>query len=491
MAISFDSIPSNLRVPFVYVEFNNSLAQQGPSVMPYRCLIVGQRLAAGTVPAAVPTRVTSAEQARTYFGRGSMLARMCEKQLNANSVTETWAIAVDDAGAGVQAAGSITYTGPATAAGTAILYIGGQRVTVGVTATMTAAALATAVVAAIAAAPDLPVTAAIDGVNTAKVNITARHKGAAGNDIDIRHNHYDGEALPAGITAAITALTGGATNPTVAGLWPPLGDDQYHVITWPYTDPASLVELEAELESRAGPLRQINGSAITAFAGSFAALSTFGDSRNSQHVTTMHARGCPNPPWEVAAVTAGIAAYYGSIDPARPFQTLGMPGLLAPRKTDRFTLLEDNLLMFDGISTFYVDAGGIMRIRRLITMYKVNPAGATDISYLDLTTMLTLSYLRYDWRNLVLRKYPRHKLANDGTAFGAGQAIVTPKIMKAEAIAWFREMEQIGLVENIDQFKSQLIVERNASDPNRLDMYMPPDIINQLVVVAVQLGFRL
>lgn len=491
MSISFNGIPGNLRVPFVYVEFDASRAQQGPSTMPYRCLIVGQRLATGTVAELVPTRVTSAAQARTYFGRGSMLARMCELQLANNGVTECWAVALTDNAAGVQAAGSIAFGGPASAAGTIYAYVAGQRLTIGVTAGMTAAAMASALVAAVTAAPDLPVTAVVDGVNTAKVNLTARHKGAAGNDIDLRVNYYDAEVLPGSVTASIIGMSGGATNPTVDPIWAALGDEQYHVITWPYTDAASLVSLEGELSSRFGPLRQIDGVAISSATGSHSGLATLGSGRNSPHVSIMHAHGVPNPTWEVASAVAGVVSYYGNIDPARPFQTLGLTGILPPRKIDRFTLAENNLLLFDGISTFSVDAGGVVRLQRVITTYQVTANGADDISYLDLNTPLTLSYLRYDWRNLVLRRYPRHKLANDGTAYGAGQAIVTPKVMKAEAVAWFRMMEERGLVENIDQFKADLIIERNASDPNRLDMYMPPDLVNQLRVVAVQLGFRL
>ena len=77
-----------------------------------------------------------------------------------------------------------------------------------------------------------------------------------------------------------------------------------------------------------------------------------------------------------------------------------------------------------------------------------------DISYLDVNTPLTLAYLRYDFRNYILRKHPRHKLANDGTRYGAGQAVITPKVGKAEAIARFRVWEEQGLVENIDQFRT-------------------------------------
>jgi len=38
---------------------------------------------------------------------------------------------------------------------------------------------------------------------------------------------------------------------------------------------------------------------------------------------------------------------------------------------------------------------------------------------------------------------------------------------------------------------ANLIVERNADDPNRLDVLLPPDLVNQLRVFAVLAQFRL
>jgi phage tail sheath gpL-like len=52
-------------------------------------------------------------------------------------------------------------------------------------------------------------------------------------------------------------------------------------------------------------------------------------------------------------------------------------------------------------------------------------------------------------------------------------------------------METLGLVENIEQFKTDLIVERNVQDPNRLDFLLPPDLVNQFIVGAAQIQFRL
>jgi phage tail sheath gpL-like len=197
----------------------------------------------------------------------------------------------------------------------------------------------------------------------------------------------------------------------------------------------------------------------------------------------------PTPPWVWAAVVGAIDAY--EPDPARPRQTLALPGILPPNPDVRFTLSERNILLHDGISTFLVDQGGNVSIERLITTYQTNALGVEDISYLDIETMRTIAFLRYSVRSRIALKFPRHKLANDGTNFGAGQAIVTPKIIRAELIALFQQWEEAGLAEDIDQFKTDLIVERNGSDPNRVDALIPPNVVNQFRVFAAAIQFRL
>ncbi|WP_269090163.1 phage tail sheath C-terminal domain-containing protein [Photorhabdus laumondii] len=86
-------------------------------------------------------------------------------------------------------------------------------------------------------------------------------------------------------------------------------------------------------------------------------------------------------------------------------------------------------------------AGNVVQIERMITMYRENSFGDPDPSYLDVETIATLSYLRYSTRVRITQKYPRHKLANDGTPFSAGQAIVTPSVIRTELLALFTEHE--------------------------------------------------
>lgn len=487
MSISFNSIPTNLRVPFTAVEFDNRNAQQGPGLISYRTLLIGQKTAGGTATANTIVKVSNADQVAGFAGRGSMLHRMALAYFANNKFTETWMGVLADNGAGVAASGTLTVTGPATAAGTISLYLGGTLVTVAVASGDVANSIAAAINTAINANSDLPVTSS---VTTNVVTVTFRHKGLVGNKFDMRLNYNDGEVTPAGVAIAIVALASGTTNPTLTSLIAALGEQWFHVWAHPYTDATSLAAIEAELLSRFGPMRMIDGVAVTAESDTVANLATLGLARNSQNSVIVDTNNSPNPPMEVAAAVAANVAYYGNIDPARPFQTLPLLGILPAPDASRRTLSERNTLLFDGISPLKVIASQV-QIDRLITTYRTNASGTADSSYLDVTTMLTLLYLRYSFRARMTSKYPRHKLANDGTRFGAGQAVITPLIGKAEAIAWFREMEELGLVENFDQYKRDLVVERNASDPNRLDFLLPPDVINQLIVTAAQIQFRL
>lgn len=488
MAISFNQVPSQIRVPFLYAEFDNANAIQGPTRQPYRTLMIGQKLSAGTQAALTPVIVSSKAQAKTLFGQGSMLHDMVQHYFNNGGVIPLTCVALDDVGAGVQATGEIAFTGTATAAGTVTAYIGGKKVQAAVASGDDASDVAAALTAAIEADDDFIVSAA---ATLGDVALTAKHKGAIFNELDVRVNYAVEDELPAGITAVVTAMSGGTSNPDVATVFAALDETQYVVVINPYTDSSNYTAAETELADRFGPLRQNDGYAISAHrAASLSAQSTFGNARNSQFTVIQDVLG-PNSPWHWASALAGVIAQYGSIDPARPFQTLPLIGLLPPTSSERRTLEERNTLLYSGITSFDVDAGDVVRVDRVITTYKENALGAEDTSYLDLNTLLTLSYLRYDYRNRILLKFPRHKLANDGTRFGPGQAIVTPKVMKAETINIFKEWELLGLVEGVDQFKEDLIVERNASDVNRLDVLLPPDLVNQLIVTGVKIGFLL
>jgi phage tail sheath gpL-like len=493
--ISFNAIPTALRIPFVAAEFDASNASRGNSALPYRGLILGQKASDGEADSFSLHRITSPDQLIALAGQRSMARRQAIAWRANNTTTELWAGIMPDP-VGAAAEGTITVDDAeisvpnAQAAGTVHLYVGGEYVPVAVAAGDTAEEVATAIGAAINAEEALPVTAEVAG---AVVTVTFANVGVIGNGYDLRVNYRDGEELPVGISVECVSLADGTGVPDLDSMIAALGDSWYQIWAHGWTDANSLESIETELLSRFGPMRMIDGVAVTAAAGSFGTLTALGETRNSPHseIAAQPGEGPLTPSFEYAAEVAGLIALYGAVDPARPFQTLPLTHTKAIPEADRFTNEERNLLLYSGIATSRVGAGGVVQLERMITTYRENAAGAPDTAYLDVTTMLTLMYLRYDFRNLILTKYPRHKLADDGTRIGPGQAVITPKVGKAEAISWFRDKEEQGLVENFDQFKRDLVVERNESDPNRLDFLLPPDLINQLIVTAAQIQFRL
>jgi len=488
MTISFNEISSTLRVPLTYIEFDNSRAVLATPAIAHKVLVLGQMLATGSASAAAPVRVLSADHAVQLFGQGSMLAGMFAALKSADRYMETWAVPLTDSGTAVAATGTLTVSGPATGSGTLNLYIAGQRVRIAVMAADSAAEVATALAAAINADADLPVTAS---AAEAVVTLTARHKGECGNDIDLRLNYYTGEVLPAGLGVSVTPMSGGSGNPDVADAIVGFGDEWWNTIVMPWTDAANMAALETELADRWGPMRQQDGIAYCAFRGTHAESGTFGSARNSQLVSCMATGVSPTPPWVWAAVYGVTAAGSLSIDPARPLQTLTLPGVLPPAVGDRWPKEDRNLLLYDGMATSYVDSGGLVRIEREVTTYQTNAYGLADPSYLDVQTPATLGYIRYATRARITQKFPRCKLADDGTRFSPGQAIVTPSIIRAELVALFRELEETGLVENFDQYKADLLVERDVDDRNRVNVLSPPDLVNQFRVLAEQIQFIL
>lgn len=486
--MQFNAIPTAVRVPFSYVEFSNTETGGGSVAQPYKLLLIGQKLSGGTQAVDTLVRVSSPKQANTLFGVGSMLAAMFRKAYAANNFTEIWAIAVDDDVAGVTAKGVITVTGPATADGTIALYIGGEVINVPVLQGDTASSIATKLAAGITGKSESYLTGVVDGTDNFKVNLEAKHKGLLINGSPILLN-YNQEVLPAGVGVSIPTLAGGTTNPSIQSAIDAMGDEQFRTISMPYNDPSNLALLKAELARRWGPLLNNDGHAFAASTAGSAALATLGQAHNHPHLSIMEVSGSPTPSWEIAAVVGAVVSYYSPIDQGRPLQTLQLPGVLAPRVEDRLILSERNVLLYTGIATSTVDADNGVRIERMITTYREDASGNIDESYLDYETMAILSYLRFDFRRFFGNKYPRHKLAKDGTRYGSGP-VMTPLLAKAEAVGLFENWEELALVEDAAQFERDIRVEINPGNPNRLDFYLPPNLINGLRIFAAQIAFR-
>lgn len=496
MSVVLAGVPDQLRVPLAYIEFDNTRALSGAGSIAYKVLLIGQRQTVGQVAAGVLQRILSPDHAEQAFGMGSMLAAMFKGFKTANRMMETWAIALNDDAEGTAATGLLSLAvAEGLSAGTLNLYIAGIRIRIGVTASNTAAELATKLIAAINANPRLPVVASAVIGQTHQVRLTANHKGKVGNDLDVRLNYYPEDTTPVGLTVTITGMSSGAGNPDITAALSALGDEWWNALVVPYTDSANLTALQTELESRWGPLSMKDCRAWMAFKGTHGETADFGADLNSQHFTIMGIGSSPTPPYVWAAVNAAVANASLAIDPARPLQTLELPGVLPPATGDRWDFTSRNLLLYDGISTYKVTPDNRVLIERQITTYQTNALGAEDESYLDVEIPATLSFLRYSWRQRIELRFPRHKLRADpppGISLPLGQPIVTPSMIREETLSLFNEWErEDGVAEGFDQFKDALVIEIDSSNKNRVNCLIAPDLVNQFRIFAGQIQFIL
>lgn len=497
MSISFSQIPDTLRTGGVFVEFDNSRAVSGSPARIHRALIVAPKLAAGTLSIAAPTRITSSGEADRLCGVGAIGAQMIKAFRTQSSVPELWAIGVTDPESGSAPTATITVTVAADylagdvssiPAGTVVLYIGGTRIPVSFPAGKTAAEIAALIKSAIEDHPELPVTAT---VSTNVVTLTGKHALAIGK-LDVRDSLFDGERMPLGLSLAY-ASTAGAGDIDHDGVIAAIGDRRYHSVVLPDCGSAALAAWATEMTRRGTALEAAGGIVFAAVPGTLAQMMAVGAGAggdggpNCERLCLVPAGASPTPPWIIASALAALDG--AENDPLRPRRTLKLQGVLAPASP--LTRDERNQLLWAAVSSLTVDAGGSVRVERLITTYRTNALGTADPSYLDLTTVRTLDRLRDDIVDRVQLRYPRHKLAQDGTAFGPGQAVVTPATIRAELIQLFGEWETAGLVQGKGQFISELHVEISANDPHRLDTNLSPHLLGKFLTAGFLLSFRL
>jgi phage tail sheath gpL-like len=513
MPISFAQIPQEIKVPLYWVEVDPSKA--GLPTIRQPALLVGSMLSTGTAPPNQPIAIGTQAQADDRFGQGSELANMFKSFFHNQFSGEVWGAGVPETslGAGTlqAASGTIVVTAPPTAAGTIHLYVAGEHIPINCGPSDTIDAIAAFIAEAINDDLNLPVSAT---VATATVTVTCLWKGITGNDISLMLNYFGaigGQEGPQGLVLTMPAtgyLTGGNGVPDWNPGPPPadptvidnMGEQEFEYVALAWTDTETLQAWDLEYgftdNGRWGWRRQLFGHIFTAKRGLYSDLITWGLNpamgRNSGVISTMAVETkSPTPVYEWAAAYTAKAQRALINDPARPLQTLSLTAVKPAPLHDRFSFVELNSLAGSGFAIQKAGSDGYPMIAREQTTYQWNLYGQGDDAYELVTTLASLAKLLRNQRHAITTKFPRHKLANDGTRFGPGQAIVTPGIIKGELIAQYRQDEYNGLVEDTRNFKRHLLVERDPNNPNRVNVLYPPDLINQLRIFAVLAQFRL
>ena len=480
MAIQYSEIPNNLRSPGVYVEFDSSGA--GSSGQAFQALLIGLKTSSGTADLNKMYAITSLAQAKTLFGAGSLLHLMAKSWFaQGKSGVELKAMAIAETGAAQVM--TIAFQGTATESKVLDFTIGGERVQFK-NKVADATTNATALKNAINKMTDLFFIATS---SAGTVTLTAKNKGLFGKKLSTELT----TPKPKGITAIDLAIkTQGSGTPDLSAVWTAIGDEWINYFVCPFVDNASMASLTNELASRYTANRQIGARAFVSVYGTQGELTTWGNAKNSPHLAAL---GIKNNQLEGVVAAALAAQCSASLvnNPAAPLKGLQLVGINAPDAAAVLDLTEREVLLFDGISTYRVNNANQVLLDKIITTYQTNSSGVTDTAYLSINTPETLERIRYEQRTLFLRKYAKALLRGDDDPVSPGLILLTPKKAKGELVSLYTQMIDKGWVEDLGSYQGSLLVERDSSNKNRLNINDQPNLVNQFDILAVRSSFIL
>jgi phage tail sheath gpL-like len=439
--ISFDSIPSSIRKPGRYTEFNTSLAVSSLPENDVKVVVLAQKTASGSGTADKPVRIFTTADAILYGGTGSIAHLSCKAALNANPNIKLWVVPIDDA-AGTAAAGTITIAGIASAAGSINLIEW-----------------------------KLPVTSA---VVAAVVTVTARNDGLLGNSIPIAYRIND----VATTTVTVVQPVNGATDPSIANALTAIYPADYNKVFCALNDATNLALLKAHLTSISGPTEDRPATGYFGYTGVQATVETLcGTTLNEERMTCGYIKYTKTTErghsldYEVGSAYAAVVA--SEEDPARPHYGMVLPGIAPCALENQLSRSQQESNLENGVTPLEVVTGEQVAIVRAITTYITNSAGVADVALLDLTTILTLDYVKLAIETRQALRFPRSKLSEK-----------TPEKVRTQVIDVMKQLESLEIVERVDANLDGIIVERDSVDANRVNCKIPTDVVNGLACLC-------
>lgn len=353
-----------------------------------------------TIVDEVPVLITSAADAGDKFGFGFMAHRLALMAEKGAQGLQLYVQPQAEIGGAVAADGEIDWTGTTgVAAGTMALYIGGERIPVTLSAAATVEEVSDAVVAAVNAVADTPVVAA-KTVVTFETTFTAKSKGPEGNNIDISFNLLAGEALPAGVVAAITDMASGAGIPVMQDALDGLGTgdnaneagftDMAHGYGQDTTTLDAIANYVGQGNDFTGlykktvarPFRSIVGD-NAAGSGGLAALIVISDARlNDRSQGIVAVPGSQTSPTDIAAQTMGHVARINNRRAEEASNNVLMIGVQPGTTSDRWTSNYDSrdTAVKAGISPTLVE-GRAVKLQNVVSFYRPASVPVTSNGY--------------------------------------------------------------------------------------------------------------
>jgi phage tail sheath gpL-like len=494
--IAFAEIPYTWKVPGEYMEVKQAINENATLDFPAAGLVIGQMFSTGVLGAPGATyRINSPSQANALFGVGSIIASMCAAWIKANPYTPLDAIGIADAPGAANASGSIGIFGTATAAGTLPVYIASVRVPVAVNIGDTAATVAANLYAQIELQSQpgnggLVITGASYTTGASVVNLAAGNAGTLGNQIDVRINAQNGDMTPPGISVVITAMHGGATDPTTTVATALAGISKWYTdVAFAWTDTTNITTLANWLNARYGAMVKLDAHGYVGLGGTYGTALNFAP--GCKYLSALPMQNPMTPPWKFAASMAGACCYSSAQAPALQMKTVPLPGIVAPASADVFSPEERETLLLSGLSTYYTDSIGTVYLERVTTTFRTDPGtNIEDFGWFDLQNAKVPTRVRYDWNGYISELYPRNLLAEDGTlAADYAPGVVTPKMLQGSWTGRCAVYEKNGWIQNSAVTAANSTFAIDPNDGDRVNSRQQIQVMGNLMVLAGSLEF--
>ena len=452
------NIPETM-IPGSYTGYNYYAGPNGLPANIQKVLLIGDVSSAGSLAACKPTEVSSEQEAIALAGAGSVLMQMYKAAKKAWKYAQITLLR-HAAVTGSAATWESTLSGTATAAGIVSVIINGQKISVGVAKTDTAAAVATALAAEVNNTPDAPVTAE---AATAKVTLTAKCSGA--------YVSAAAGGLNVSVTSEATGITAGAVSATagvgtvdlttaLAAAFP----ERYHIIVSPVNDETNLGKLRTHLEAAAAPLEQRGQRAVCAMvAASASAAKTEALKHNYERLHIAAVKNKLNATvWEIAA---GLGAIFASNSkPNVPMNGVAIPELAIPEIEDKWSGEEQDVLLYAGVIPLVEEDSQLCIVRAVTT--KSNNSGVRFTKLIDTGVIASLDY----FRDAILST---HKAKFKNKVIHALLADSINEENKKVA----KDLEDEEILRYIDDYADQFITQESKNEPGRMLCQIPAPVV--------------
>lgn len=454
------NIPETM-IPGSYTGYNYYAGPNGLPANIQKVLLIGDvsTAKASDTPVNKPTEIGTETEAYDFAGAGSVLMQMYKAAKKAWKYAQITMLR-HGAVTGSAATWESTLSGTATAAGIVSVVINGQKISVGVAKTDTAAAVATALAAEVNNTPDAPVTAE---AATAKVTLTAKCKGAyvsaAAGGLNVS---VTSEA--AGITAGAVSATAGVGTVDLTTALAAAFPERFHIIVSPVNDSTNLGYLKTHLEAAAAPLEQRGQRAICAMVS--ASPSDAKSAATAQNYERLHIAAVKTKidatVWEIAA---GLGAIFASNSkPNVPMNGVAIPGLATPAVEDKWSGEEQDLLLYGGVIPLVEEDSQLCIVRAVTT--KSNNSGSRFTKLIDTGVIASLDYFRDSILAMHRAKY-KNKVIH----------ALLPDALNEDNKAIAYALEAEAILRYIDDYADQFITQESPNEPGRMLCQIPAPVV--------------